>query len=165
MARSPSPTRVPPPADAARHSNLARYTRYFWRRAAAWHTICIPFLASGCLILSGPWGYYRNTLPEEVNVSPSGVLQLDTSRQTILVEFFDEDQDDLVFTWFVEGRQQTGDAVNESNRTDAEGRFIEGSVLTVNRADVTDGAPIFCLIEDAEQTIRLNWTVVLQESQ
>ncbi|MFK7931509.1 MAG: hypothetical protein AB8H79_25240 [Myxococcota bacterium] len=129
-----------------------------------WHTICIPFFTSGCLILSGPWGYYRNSLPEVEIVSPEGAIVMDSQRKTVLVEFHDVDEDDLIFRWFVEDEPQGIDSVNDVSRTDlSDGRFIQGSVLTLTRDDVTDGTPVSCFVEDGSEAIRLDWTVILQE--
>lgn len=98
-------------------------------------------------------------------MSPDEVLRLDNARQTILVEFYDADDDDLIFTWLVDGVQQGVDTVTEVDRSDSRGRSIQGSVLTVERDEVSNDTPINCFVEDSEQIIRLDWRVELGEEQ
>lgn len=139
LANAPAPRRSPP------------LNRVFRAIRRSWHAACIPFMVSGCLYLHGPWYLIENTPPEQVTVSPDGFIVRDGENLTAVIEFFDVDGDPIAFTWSVDGRiENRVNRVFGTQRVDADGRLIQGSVLSLVREEIAVGQEVQCVIRDTD---------------
>ena len=147
------------------HARWARAARGLRRILSLWHVPCILMTLSGCLALHGPWYLITNSPPEQVTVSPVGLIRMDEERKPVIVEFFDVDGDDLSFRWFVDGELAT-DAL-ETRYVDQRGRPIQGSVLRLVRDEVDNAASVDCVISDGDPDlppVSISWIVSKEDT-
>jgi hypothetical protein len=123
-----------------------------------WHAACIALLASGCIILKGPYKIQRNSPPEEFMVNPRASIVLDTELQAVLVGFRDLDGDLLVFQWLLDGRP--AEAADVTTFVDAEDPLLHYSSFRARRAALDDVTAVQVFVTDGEDAARVTWQVV-----
>lgn len=143
--------RGPLPRSSA--SNLVE--RVAWR---AWHAACIALLASGCIILKGPYKIQQNSPPEEFMVNPRANIVLDTELQAVLVGFRDLDGDPLFFQWVLDGRP--ADAADVTTFVDADDPLLHYSSFRARRTALAEVTAVQVFVTDGEDAARVTWQVV-----
>ena len=89
------------------------------------------------------------------------LFELRSDPQPLVVTAFDEDGDDLVFTWDWNPRDVPN--LQQPTFQDDQDGVLWTSVLLVDRDPRLDGSTIRCVATDLDVQTTVRWTVVVEE--